>query len=124
MVVHTIKVSEEVTDFDKHYWIGMEASVTPEENAVEQTKELRKMLEQVYASNTKKVITKEPEKPSMTKEETASWNKLVKMLTRLGNKEDALRYLSESKEWRLSIEAKQIANSLKSKTVNDEPEYK
>ena len=124
MVVHTIKVSEEVTDFDKHYWIGMEASVTPEENAVEQTKELRKMLEQVYASNTKKVITKEPEKPSMTKEETNSRNKLVKMLTRLGNKEDALRYLSESKEWRLSIEAKQIANSLKSKTVNDEPEYK
>ena len=54
MIVHTIKVSEEVTDFDKHYWIGMEASVTPEENAVEQTKELRKMLEQVYASNTKK----------------------------------------------------------------------
>jgi len=60
-------------------------------------------------------LKKEIEKPPLTPEETASWNSLVKMLTRLGNKEDALRYLSESKEWKLSVEAKQIANSLPDK---------
>lgn len=60
-------------------------------------------------------LKKQNEKPSLTPEETASWNKLVKTLTSLGNKEDALRYLSESKEWKLSVEAKQIANSLPDK---------
>ena len=67
MVIHTIKVSEEVNDFDKHYWVGMEASITPEEDAVEQTKELRKKLEMVYSSDIK---VEKIEKPSITPEET------------------------------------------------------
>lgn len=115
MIIHTIKVSEEVNDFDKHYWVGMEASVTPEEDAVEQTKELRKKLEMVYSSDTKKVINKESEKPTLTPEEISSWNRLVKTLTKLGNKEDALKYLEGDKEWSMAIEAKQIAASLPNK---------
>lgn len=114
MIIHTIKVSEEVHDFDKHYWVGMEASISPEENAVEQTKELRKKLEMVYSSDAKPV-KKEIEKPELTPEEISSWKSLVAILTKLGNKEDALQYLESNKEWRLSIEAKQIANSLPSK---------
>lgn len=121
MIIHTIKVSEEIHDFDKHYWVGMEASISPEENAVEQTIELRKKLEQVYASDAQKVIEKSNEKPTLTPEETASWKALVKTLTKLGNKEDALKYLEGNVEWRLSREAKVIANSLpdKKKINND-----
>ena len=43
------------------------------------------------------------------------WNKLVKALMKLKHKEPALEYLSKSKEWMYSKEAKDIANSLPSK---------
>lgn len=115
MIIHTIKVSEEIHDFDKHYWVGMEASISPEENAVEQTLKLRKKLELVYASDPQKAIEKSNEKPTITPEENKSWKALVKTLTKFGNKEDALKYLEGNIEWKLSREAKVIANSLPNK---------
>jgi hypothetical protein len=114
MIVHTIKVSQEINDFDLHYWVGMEASITPEEDEIAETKKLRKKIEMVYSSDIK-VEKKEIEKPTLTPEETSSWKALVKTLAKLGNKEDALKYLEGNKEWCLSVEAKQIANSLKTK---------
>lgn len=60
-----------------------------------------------------KVINKE--KPKSTPEEDASWKQLIKTLTKLGNKEDALKFLGENKEWKLNLEAKTICNSLPSK---------
>lgn len=120
MIIHTIKVSEEVNDFDKHYWVGMEASITPEEDAVEQTKELRKKLEMVYSSDIK---VEKIEKPIVPPEETTvddkaqeEWRQLVKTLTKLKYREDALKYLANSKEWKINQEAKLVANSLPSKT--------
>ena len=121
MIVHTIKVSEEVHDFEDHYWVGMEASITPEEDAVEQTKELRKKLEMVYSSDIK---VEKIEKPNITPEETIlddkaqeEWKHLVKILTALKYREVALEYLANSVEWKVSPEAKQIANSLPSKNI-------
>lgn len=115
MTIHTIKVSEEVNDFDKHYWVGMEASVTPEEDAVEQTKELRKKLEMVYSSDTKKVINKESEKPTLTPEETASLKSLVTKLGKFKTRSEAQDYLDKDKEWRFNQTAKAIVNSLPDK---------
>ena len=123
MVVTLIKVSEEIHDFEKHYWVGMEASITPEEDAVEQTKVLRKKLEQIYSSDIK--IENKPipayieVPPNISHDEEdriqEEWNKLVKAITKLKYKEPALEYLSKSKEWMYSKEAKDIANSLPSK---------
>ena len=62
------------------------------------------------------------EKPNITPEETIlddkaqeEWKHLVKILTALKYREVALEYLANDNKWRLSQEAKQIANSLPSK---------
>lgn len=115
MIIHTIKVSEEIHDFDKHYWVGMEASISPEENAVEQTIELRKKLEQVYTSDAQKIIEKSSEKPPLTPEETASLKILILKLSKFKTKKQAQDYLDQDKEWRFNATAKAIVNSLPDK---------
>lgn len=103
------------------YWEKLSVKISVEENDTPETvlDSAKKTLDDWHKKTNPELygiqIRKETEKPTLTPEETASWKALVKTLTKLGNKEDALKYLEGNKEWCLSVEAKQIANSLKPK---------
>lgn len=104
------------------YWekIGFKGQLEKGETIESALDNYKKRLEAWHKKNHPemyggKVIKKESEKTELTPEEMASWKKLVTALTKIGNKEDALEYLENDKEWSMAIEAKQIANSLPSK---------
>lgn len=63
-----------------------------------------------YISNLPKNIS-----PSEEDKAQEEWKHLVRTLTNLKYREDALEYLANSKEWRINLEAKQVAQSLTSK---------
>lgn len=122
MEIYKIEVSEEIHDFDVHYWASMKATITTEEDAVEQMKVLRKKIAMVSSSDIQKekVIPAYDSVIAHIKQEEQTnneWSSLIKTLILLKFKEDALDYISKSKEWKVSKEAKDIANSLPSKQI-------
>lgn len=67
MEIYEIEVSEEIHDFDAHYWVNFKARINPEEDAVEKTKILRAKIKLATSSDIqiKKVFTTQEEYPTI-----------------------------------------------------------
>ena len=114
MQIDRIKISQEVFVRGMPTWIGVEGSVTPEEDVNAGLQKLQKTIID-YVESEEKALSKGKKKQPTLQDDTDKEFELVKQkLSSIEFKEDALAFIA-STSFHLSIEAKQIANLKPSK---------